>query len=1338
MPTVSETEEQRRTVISRTERLRAALAQVTLEEYRGEDVRFERASRLGRELLYLVANNSWCRRTTEVLHVDLAQAVDTDVVVDVDLSYADHEAFELDAGLTWLPLLALPPMQRRDAGPVREPRRRREAHPERPLRGWADDDADSIATLEVSDAGGQRIHRLTQAEVRQRLSAALADMILNVMTRRPQQTGPEPGAAVQRTQKLLLSAAIRRMLPGSSPISEGGELPAGGTVPDGIRDARVLLDSILAADVALALADMDDPSDPARRSGPQDPMSVGGSADTVDLRALGSDRIPPVVGSADAGRFVPSAPAGPMTLGPMSAGAGTIAPGGGSGGSDEAYDPEATVPISVRNSGARPGLDTEVMNVLSGSPDTGDGPGTGPISADPWVEDGGRLRPVLGSHVGEILDALIGTTLVVIAVEDQGRPMSFTVHVPSRRLVRQGRAWFQPRALLSIDLLAPTAHADRQIRLELPEGVVVRGDRVQGRIDVELPGPFERLEALMRRLFPQRLAAERQATWVDVQIAEMALHKVDSALDSLRYYLVEATHDEVADDGEPRRLRDLLTGTPRPPTREQLTTRLDERLRELRMHLDRVRVAGVLGHPMADLWQAWDGGSWFPRWMRRRVDVNTASVNLVMLRTASVDDIAIRARPIRARIEADLTLSEVSDVARYTGGLNLAVLGVLCLLVAVYRPHDDDAGQNAVQVLATILTLFAAVLAGRVELGQAFTLRGLLTRATYWLMFGSVLPTVLLAMALALMPLTYAPVSAVTAFVVQALLLLRFRRTEPRTAPVGRYTRPARMRVTSAYSPDHGRVDILRGRRSRALITEALLLGRDAFAYVVTRPAGEGQLLGLLERSQTGTGPIAGLTRTARRSVIRFLNSRGVELPGPGAGWPGQEPEQQVVMTPRPGLATAQVNLLGAVQAATAGRTMTYLVFRDQPVEDWRSADRDTDDMVAPVPLDPDRVAPQEPPEWLLQILIGMPLEPVAITLARHPLMAVISAAARYNFQVGTVQLPAAPPPGRAGHDLRWMRLSVGVTFRRGDSLRGLRSFLTRVQRLDGMTFGGGRLSVLVQINAESQPLPALESSQPLSDKDFDVVPDDEAAVDLERNWRTLAVTAHSRVGLLRDVLTGLASRTPGFELAGLTVEVVYGQTVLFLIGRDRHSADGRPASNDLQPALEQGMRPSDRLIVAVDRRMTARALDGELDARERLLLQVLLRTPDRPGVLRETLRNLARALEVHGPPGYSYGEAMERIDVWFVTMEVANGRTFRGGLIVRLPAGPGAWADWAAVDWSAVERSLTQASVQAARGEGNDTAMGGAVAILDDTVVTVELMRTADRRVPPLTPPEP
>jgi hypothetical protein len=242
----------------RTQRLLDAVRDVTLEEFRSEDALFERHSRLGRELLFLVANNNWCRRTTEVVEVRQAQAVDTDVIVDVDLAYADHEAFERDAGITWLPLLALPPML-----PVEEknlatspwstwrPSVRRRLWESRNL-----EDPDPITSVEVHDAAGTRVHKLPQAEVHQRIAAALAEIILNVMASRAQQADPGtagfgypgdrqgPGGSagmMEREDKLLLSAAIRRLLPGQSdrPSTRGG------TVPAGVREARRRLDGVL-------------------------------------------------------------------------------------------------------------------------------------------------------------------------------------------------------------------------------------------------------------------------------------------------------------------------------------------------------------------------------------------------------------------------------------------------------------------------------------------------------------------------------------------------------------------------------------------------------------------------------------------------------------------------------------------------------------------------------------------------------------------------------------------------------------------------------------------------------------------------------------------------------------------------------------------------------------------------------------------------------------------------------------------------------------------------------------------------------------------------------------
>jgi hypothetical protein len=1161
-----------------------------------------------------------------------------------------------------LPLLALPPMLPVDENvPAGRWARLRPSVRRRVRESRYVEEPDPITSLEVSDAAGSRVHKLPQAEVHQRLAAALAEIILNVMASRAQQIDPGPGdpprngqngpsgsaGMMEREDKLLLSAAIRRLLPGLS------ERPSarGGTVPAGVREARQRLDGVLGRDIDLAEA----AAVRARRS------------------AL-SDLLPPVQGQD-----------------PYD--------------DTDQYDDD---PI-----GAEPG---------TAAPGAGPGTGTGVAS---------RIRPVLGAHVGEILDALIGTTFVVVAVEDPGHPISYTINVPSRRLVRLGSQsmLFQPRALLSIDLLAPTAHADRLIRLVLPDGLICHDGSAGalGRIDVVLPAPFERLDTLMRRLFPATLPTDRPASWVDGRIAEMALHTVDAALDSLRHYTVTATRSVQAAD-LPRTpgpgstsVRTVRRGGPRPPSVDELTATVDVELRHLREQLAAVRRAGGRDVRMDDLRACWSGGSWFPAQMRRRLGVNTASSNLVLMRATAIEDIALRARPTVARIDADVSVfdSEVFNVARYAGAMNMTVLSVLTALLVWDRARDNLQRE----LLATILTLFSAVQASRVEHPDGSTMRGLLSKASYWIMLASVLPTVLLAIALAVVPDRHCWRAAVIALVAQGILTFRLGR-----GPLSRWRRHAPPRITLAtgHAPDHARVDVLRGKRSRALLADALMLGREAHAYVVSRPAGQDQFTSLLERTQSnGTRVEERIGRVTARAT-RMLANRGIDLPLGGALNEG----------------AGAANLLGVVQSATAGRAMTYLVFRERPAAGWVPTDTTPngavasapngavasarDGAVASVPLDPDRLAPMEPPEWVLEVLVGIPESAVAIPLAEHPLLAIVTATQRYNFRVTGVQLPAPPPPGGSGR--RWMRLRVGVSYRRGDSLRGLGTFLYRLHGMDNSPFGDGTLSVIVRVNAERSGTPGMAVSRPLSDKDFDVVPDEEAAGDPYRNWRTLALTAHSRIGLLHDTLVGLAEEAPEFALAGLTVAPVYGQTVMFLVGRDLS-----PPHQDarLREQLPRRVRPSDRLLVAVDQRLTAKSLDGPAVVEDQLLLRLGLRTPDRPGVLRDTLRTLATVLGRHAPPGVQ----INGLDVWFVLLQVVNGRTTRGRLTIRLPGPPAVWPQWQAVDWAAVERSVGRFAALAAEADGSGSGSAGSSALsFDDTVITTELLRTA---VPaPLVPP--
>jgi hypothetical protein len=778
----------------------------------------------------------------------------------------------------------------------------------------------------------------------------------------------------------------------------------------------------------------------------------------------------------------------------------------------------------------------------------------------------------------------------------------------------------------------------------------------------------------------------------------MALHKVDSALDSLRHYTVSGTRIRPAAQGSDTSFQ----------VEKDHSATVAEHLRQLREALIAVRRARDPALTMQPLKDCWDNGSWFPVQLLRRIAVNQASTGLALLRATAVEDVSLRARPTQARLDADVSVidSPVFNVARYAGTMNLVVIGVLA---GFLRFHPFQKAEDLpAELLATILTLFSAVLAGRVEHPDGSTLRGLLSRASYWLMLASVLPAVLLAITLAMLPGRVAD-AALVALIFQALLVYRLRQ-----GPLSGWRRGRRPRITltTPVVPDHARFDVLRGSRSRALVTEALLLGREAYAYVVARPAEEDQFLGLLERTQSMAGRaeerLSWVTNPRAVRALRAITERGERmaegvLPGLSVGGPA--------------------NLLGAVQSATAGRAMTYLIFRERPADGWPPTGTDPDVVVRPVPLDPDRLAPMETPEWVLEVLIGIPESVVTMPIVDHPLLAVLRATRRYNFWVMGVQLPAPPPPGGAGR--RWMRLKIGITYRRGDSLRGLGGFLYHLHQMDDAPLGAGTLSVVIRVNSERARMAARPGARSLSDRDFDVVPDAEAAADPSRSWRALAITGHARVGLLYQMLAGLAVERPSFALAGMRAETLLGQTVVFVVGRDTGGDEGRP----LALALPERARRSDRLVVALDRRSSPRSLDGAPDTEDRLLVLVALRCPDRPGVLRETLRHLQRALAEHAPPGVP----VQGLDVWFVQNQVVNGRTTRARVTVRLPGSQAHWPHWQAVDWASVERSVGRAAARAAHGDGaNGTGRVAGLTgrwaspALDDTVVTVDLLRTS------------
>jgi hypothetical protein len=193
-------------------RLRHIASQITSEEFDGQDANYERDSALGRELLYLIADNGWSRATSESIEIMRSDSFETIVQIDVELGRITHEAFRGRTEQVWLPLIVVPPVRQWPPGlsAWRKLRRRRGIQQPLPLLQVPDE----LAALNVVDASGRPLPTLSSAEVRRRLAAAVTEIILNVA-----ETVGLPGEEREwissaRDRRLQLSATIYRLLRG--------------------------------------------------------------------------------------------------------------------------------------------------------------------------------------------------------------------------------------------------------------------------------------------------------------------------------------------------------------------------------------------------------------------------------------------------------------------------------------------------------------------------------------------------------------------------------------------------------------------------------------------------------------------------------------------------------------------------------------------------------------------------------------------------------------------------------------------------------------------------------------------------------------------------------------------------------------------------------------------------------------------------------------------------------------------------------------------------------------------------------------------------------------------
>ena len=175
------------------------------------------------------------------------------------------------------------------------------------------------------------------------------------------------------------------------------------------------------------------------------------------------------------------------------------------------------------------------------------------------------------------------------------------------------------------------------------------------------------------------------------------------------------------------------------------------------------------------------------------------------------------------------------------------------------------------------------------------------------------------------------------------------------------------------------------------------------------------------------------------------------------------------------------------LRGTAIGRSVTFLVFRDPPRPDWlavagraRDAGGHPAREIRPVALDRGRLAPVEPPDWVLDVMIGVRGDDAELPFDGHPLVRVAQAAKKANFTLLNVQLPA-PPPLQEVEERQWLRLRVGVPYRRGDSLRKLVRFLAA---LDSLEDDG----VLVHLREVPQ-METLDATQTAPEDSFDELP---------------------------------------------------------------------------------------------------------------------------------------------------------------------------------------------------------------------------------------------------------
>jgi hypothetical protein len=913
---------------------------------------------------------------------------------------------------------------------------------------------------------------------------------------------------------------------------------------------------------------------------------------------------------------------------------------------------------------------------------------------DPTRQHAGRLA----ERAARIIEALTGVVVVVVGMDRRRSPAILNVTAPSRALELTSRqpwlvrwlALLRPRAHIRIDLLLPSADADRRIQVNLPDGVSIDTRRTQAPtqglwIRSGPPADARHLSELVTQLRQEQDPQVRRC------LADLAVAKADTLAETLRQHYVVPTRVLSGDDDA------LLSVTP---------DELADSTQQARSHLAKVRAAldavadGASTDELAAVW-----GEGIP--LRRSLLLGTATDSdeprRLNGRVRHIESGSQRITPDYARINVPVYVPEGNSgpVARFAGIMSALLMTAVLALFITRLSHPSTPAPSA-EAIASVLTLFAVILFTRLEIPDRSTLRGLLSFAGTSLVVMVLMPTVLLGILIAFNSTGWTPVVDSIVTLSAQVVFLFMLSWGPFAPGAGTNSRPARVLSTYAAGLGYAKAGVLRSEWWRSTTAGALVTGREAHAYVVWEHSGIRQRIREQVQTQPSLHKLLGTAavRARAQGQIQSLTSRiGMERTGNRVTETGEVEETGEPPSEWP------PNLLALLRSGTAREALTFLVFREPP-EDWPPPGG------VRVPIDPDRLAPIDEALEPLDIWVGVGREHEFAMVKDHAIVTVLDCATGGGLALVDIQMPAPPPVG-ADTGCLWARFRLGVhdteMERLGSFLSALRLRLEEdaaARRLLVRTTPQGTIRGIPISDAVAAPSPG---DTPVLAQDLDVVAiavNNGQATATARDWRVLAICADAHDGIERRILASLARAEPHLRLAAVSHAVLHGTTVLLMLCRDPDGGAGASLPETFAADL-----PGAGVQVVVDEWQSSRDLGQNAPEP---LLRVHAWSQDRPGMLMDVLNSLRPALRAT-LPGDPYGA------VWHALLTVAAGRATNARFTIRLRVAEETVEHWGGAEYGEIERDARSRALQKATERQSDGIEYGDA---ENTVITVNLIR--------------